>query len=449
MNTSQSLNADQQAAVSAVAAFIVSGKKQFFMTGRPGVGKTFTTTELALTISKILQNYHNAMGKTKEREKKVHLTSTTNKAARVLTDETGIKAKTIHSFLGVTPKKDYNTQNMRLVKSGKWRVHSDIILIVDEAPMMNTELFNLIHEATDSSCKIIYVGDKNQLPPVKETTSPVSKLSNDPSTSYEITTPVRNAGSPALQDLCERLLWDITNETPKDKLTHWRSVPGVIEHLTGDQAMAFVTNTYGPGGIMKATDADLKGRILSYTNAASIGYNKYIRGIRGLPVHPSVGEVLIANQHLPLGRGKGISVEDELTILNVAGPNIVGVDAYNNIEVYDIEASTHELGVIKVQVAADVAQLRNLQSHFKKLKQWRSFHQLNESFVDLRDREASTVHKAQGSTYDFVLLDMDDIFKCRDVNQLRRMLYVCASRPRSKIYVYDKGIATNQRGIYR
>lgn len=443
-----SLNADQQAGVSSVASFIISDLKEFFLTGRPGVGKTFTTTELAQTLPKILTDYNTAMGKPDTTEKTIILTSTTNKAARVLAEQTGMLTQTIHSFLGVAPKKDYNSGTMHLVKNAKWRVHHNIILVVDEAPMMNSELYLLINEATDSSCKVIYVGDKNQLPPVKEKTSPVSKLHDSPDTSYEITTPVRNANSPALQDLCNRLLWDIQNETPKDRLTHWHAVPGQIEHLTGDQALAYVAKTYGPGGIIKATDQELKGRILSYTNRAAIGYNKHIRSIRGLPEHPTVGEVLIANAHMALSRTKSISVEDELTIKKVEGPEMVGVDASNNIETYFVEATTHELGTFKVQVPADVEELRNLQQHFRRNKQWRSFHQLNESFIDLRDREASTVHKAQGSTYDFVLIDMDDIFSCRDSNQLRRMLYVAASRPRTTVYVYDKGIAQNARGLY-
>lgn len=46
---------------------------------------------------------------------------------------------------------------------------------------------------------------------------------------------------------------------------------------------------------------------------------------------------------------------------------------------------------------------------------------------------ASTVNKSQGSTYDTVYIDLNDIGKCRDKDQVRRMLYVAVSRARHKV----------------
>ena len=53
-------------------------------------------------------------------------------------------------------------------------------------------------------------------------------------------------------------------------------------------------------------------------------------------------------------------------------------------------------------------------------------------YVDLRLAYASTVNKAQGSTYDNVYIDLNDIGKCYDKDQVRRMLYVALSRARHK-----------------
>jgi len=70
--TRPTLNADQQQAVNSIAAFIVGPSKEFFLTGAPGVGKTFTTKELADTLLQTIKNYNAAMGKNEKRSKRNH-----------------------------------------------------------------------------------------------------------------------------------------------------------------------------------------------------------------------------------------------------------------------------------------------------------------------------------------------------------------------------------------
>jgi len=442
------LNADQQQAVNMIAAFIVGPDKEFFLTGAPGVGKTFTTRELTETLGQVIKNYHTAMGKDDHRHKTIMLTSTTNKAAAVLSEATNAFATTIHSFLGVAPKKDFTTGQTYLVQNNKWKVHSNEIIFIDEASMIEQNLYNLIHEATDSSCKIIYIGDKNQLAPVMEKLSPAVQLANNPSLHYEITTPVRNAGSYGLIALCDRLREDILTEAPRDNLTHWLQVPGEIEHIDGDQLRALVNQIYGPGGSVKSEDRELSCRILAFTNKTVIGYNEHIRSLRGLPNHPVRGEYLICNNHFPISNSLSFSVEEELFIHSVTGPDSIKIDLYNSLDAYAVDVSSMSSTRTTVYVAANKLQYEILFKHYKDKKDWKAFYRLQESFIDLRNREAATVYKAQGSTYDSVIMIMDDIFTSTDINQLRRMLYVGASRAKKKVYVYDKGIHENKRGIY-
>lgn len=443
------LNADQQKAVQAISAFIVGPEKEFFMTGGPGVGKTFTTRELAEILPVILDNYNKSMNK-RDIVKEIFLTSTTNKAAAVLAGETNLMATTIHSFLGVIPKQDFKTGRTTLSKTNKWQVHSNKVIIVDEASMIDKNLHILIHEATDDSCKIIYIGDKNQLPPVMEKLSPAVMLANNPNLHYEIRTPVRNADSPALMDLCNRLRMDILNEVPKDSLTHWRQSPGEIIHVDGPELQNLIDTMYGPNGPIKESDETLACRILAYTNNTVIGYNQYIRGLRGLPEHPTPGEFLICNTHHQLSRTASFQVEEEIQIHAVEKPEVVKVDEYGNeLEVYRLDVSSAMGGRHIVQAPAHRGEFLALLAHYKKHKDWRVFYKVQEKFIDLRNREAATVYKAQGSTYDAVIMIMDDIFSSRDINQLRRMLYVGASRAKRTVYVYDKNIHNNPRGIYQ
>lgn len=442
------LNQDQQDAVKMVSAFIVGPEKEFFLTGGPGVGKTFTTRELALILPKIIQNYRRAMQQ-KGNPKEIALTSTTNKAATVLGEQTGILATTIHSFLGVVPKTDYSTGRTHLKRTNKYQVHQDKIIFIDEASMVDKELYVLLQEATDPTCKIIYIGDKNQLAPVMEKISPAVALANVPAQTYEITTPVRNANAPALLDLCDRLKDDILLENPKDKMTNWPAAPGEIEYVNGEQLKILIEGMFGPNGTVKVDDEELACRILCYRNDTVVGYNQHIRKLRGLPEHPTPGEVLVCNDHFKLSRDRSFSVEEAVTVHAVSDPQEFPICEHNSIMAYELDVSSRFNGRTTVRYCADRDRMKLLRRHYKKHKDWPSFFKLKEDFIDLRDREAATVYKAQGSTYDSVIMIMSDIFASRDINQLRRMLYVGASRARKKIYLYDRDIHTNARGIYK
>lgn len=55
-------------------------------------------------------------------------------------------------------------------------------------------------------------------------------------------------------------------------------------------------------------------------------------------------------------------------------------------------------------------------------------------FLDLRHSYACTVHKAQGSTYDTVYVDLDDLYKAiRNKDMYNRLLYVAVSRAAKKV----------------
>lgn len=446
---SPQLNADQQKAADTLATHIIGPDKEFFLTGSPGVGKTFLTRELVTLLPATLNAYNTSMGKNRAPMELV-LTATTNKAAAVLGEQTGKQAMTIHSFLGVIPQTDYSTGKTSLKRTKKYKVHGNVMLFIDESSMIDRELYDIIQEATEENCKIIYVGDKNQLPPVMEKLSPAVALSDIPNLHYEITTPVRNAGSQALQELCEGLKEDILLERTKDQLTPWKQTPGEVDFINGDQLQILLDGLYGPNGTIKADDKELACRILCYTNKRVVGYNQHIRQLRGLPDHPTVGEVMVSNSHFQLSTSHAFNVEEQVKIHGMYGPETVDIDDYNSLEAYMLEVSSPFTGRYTVKCPADREAWDALRRHYKskKYQDWKKFYKLQEDWIDLRDREASTVYKAQGSTYDSVILIMDDIFTSRDVNQLRRMLYVGASRARKRIYVYDRGIHRNERGLY-
>lgn len=72
----------------------------------------------------------------------------------------------------------------------------------------------------------------------------------------------------------------------------------------------------------------------------------------------------------------------------------------------------------------------------KRAKAWREFMTFSDCVVCLDFPHAMTVHKSQGSTFDTVYVDMDDLAKCADtnLNLYLRLTYVALSRTRQKVY---------------
>lgn len=68
-------------------------------------------------------------------------------------------------------------------------------------------------------------------------------------------------------------------------------------------------------------------------------------------------------------------------------------------------------------------------------KAWRDFLTFDECVLCLDFDHARTVHKAQGSTFDVVAIDTEDLYKCalRDPKMYLRLLYVAVSRAAKKV----------------
>ena len=67
---------------------------------------------------------------------------------------------------------------------------------------------------------------------------------------------------------------------------------------------------------------------------------------------------------------------------------------------------------------------------------WSTYFSLKNKYPDLRDRDASTIHKAQGSTHDTVYVDLDDLCTCTNPLTAARLFYVAVSRARKRVVFY-------------
>ena len=113
------------------------------ITGGPGTGKT----TIIKCVLELLKNQH----------KKVQLLAPTGRAAKRLSESTGQEALTIHRALEV----DFTSMN--LFKFNNLNKLPYDVVIVDEVSMVDVQLMYFLLRALKKGCRLILVGDKDQL----------------------------------------------------------------------------------------------------------------------------------------------------------------------------------------------------------------------------------------------------------------------------------------------
>lgn len=68
-------------------------------------------------------------------------------------------------------------------------------------------------------------------------------------------------------------------------------------------------------------------------------------------------------------------------------------------------------------------------------RMWRDRASLRDTFSDMSQIYAMTIHKSQGSTIDVVYLDLTDLLQCKDTGVFKELYYTAASRARKKLII--------------
>lgn len=119
------------------------------LTGGPGTGKT-------TTLNAIISIYEN-------KGDRVMITAPTGRAAKRISELTGHDARTIHRMLEV----EFDSAgNMKFVHNEKNPLECDV-MVIDEMSMIDVQLFSDLLKALRVTCRIVMVGDSDQLPSVK------------------------------------------------------------------------------------------------------------------------------------------------------------------------------------------------------------------------------------------------------------------------------------------
>ena len=120
------------------------GHKVSIITGGPGTGKT--------TITRVVVRALKALGL------RISLAAPTGRAAKRLSEATGFTAVTLHRLLRYQPATGFEFNEDKKLPAD--------VMVVDEVSMLDCGLCLALLRALPLTCRLVFVGDENQLPSV-------------------------------------------------------------------------------------------------------------------------------------------------------------------------------------------------------------------------------------------------------------------------------------------
>lgn len=404
-----------------------------YITGYAGTGKSTALLKQLTTIAG------------KDKDDTIVLCPTHKAAHRLLPKiPFGIEIKTIHSLLGWIPAINENAEKIEhidIVAKTDRKIEEYNTFIIDEGGMMSEEMFmELIAKIEDArnfntdGIKIYVYLDPYQLLPVKG-----RQIQLDEEFTTKLTTQHR-AESPDVVALFTKFVEFLEGTNTKDLKIDFSDN---VKKVSTTEAVQLFDIT--------------KDRLLAYTNEVVGWYNKEISVYNG--IQSFVG------QHVQLGSNPDlVYVEDMIDKSDVVLSDVITWYLDNNmlLQNSNISAKYMELefssllkldGIEFAKVAINgttkivpvVLGIYNAYSLTKQIKaaaikdkkNYKFIYALNKAYT-MDYKFASTVHKAQGSEFDAVFVDVNDIKKSILPNYYdtyARLMYVALSRAKKKVYI--------------
>lgn len=403
------LTEDQQNALESFHNFLMDPiETVFVLRGYSGCGKS--------TLVRTLIDRMPGFNKTarlinpEHKEYEVALTATTNKAAENLGSITGQGAITIHSFLGLRVNTDYRSNTTTLVPRTTDQ-KENYLLFIDEASYVDKQLLSFIFKMT-RNCKVVFIGDPAQLTPVKATGTPVFDANFS---GAALTTVVRQAEGNPIVDLSTKFRHTVNT--------------GEFFSFTpdGHHVQYLERDAFNEAIKAEFTRPDWRyqdSKILAWTNKCVINYNHFVRNhVKGDPDF-QVDDYAVCNSFVTVGRSS-IKTDQMVQITAIEAPS-VRYEVPGNMMCIDGIWLFHPKS------------LQEWNAGIKKMRAQDNFGAVSEmesQWIDLRAAYACTINKAQGSTFDRVFVDLDDIRRCNSGDQIARMLYVGVSRARTQVFL--------------
>jgi len=411
-------NNDQKAAISDILTFLTApyvADPFYVLNGAAGTGKTFCLREIAARYS--LSNGRLAF------------TAPTNKAAKVVRSITG-EASTIFSLLGLRIQANGEVKEL----STKVGEHVDLSnldgVAVDEGGMVSSKLMTIIkQEAMKHNLRFLFLADRYQLPPVGEPESPIwkfpqkstlTKVERHDNQILSLVTSIRSSMDQPIMSV------DIKSNNSGDEGV-WKVAKD-----------AFKSRIYQDAEAGKFSDTNAT-KIIAWRNVKTAEYNNIVRrAIFGAGAEfYEIGERIIAASPCVVGGEVVLATDDEAIVESI---KVTRHPLSPEFEAIELKCRTELNTVIRLTVlhpASALAYNNACQSlaHQAKTepKKWKAYWNMKELFHDVRYAYAITAHRAQGSTYESVYVDYQDILMNRERKEAFQCLYVACSRPTKRL----------------
>ncbi|MEM4326105.1 MAG: AAA family ATPase, partial [Candidatus Pacearchaeota archaeon] len=448
------LNKQQATALNKIEKWSKGTGGVFTLSGYAGTGKT-------TIIKHFIDNLKG----------RVVVSAPTHKAVSVISKTTGQDGYTLHSLLGLQPNVDlekFNPKNPIFAQKKKALINDYDYIIIDEASMINKELYKFLKDNYRHK-RIIFIGDPAQLPPVNEAKSKVfTDVANE--NFYELTKVERQSETNPIFSVLDAIRSDINSTTDKFKHeTKLNSKGEGIEFLKGKSFFEKL-DQYIP----KIKENPYLYKVLSWRNSEVSKYNKYIRDkIFGNPKDILVdGDFLMAYSSISDSFGYLLIVNSsEYIVKGVTPGKRLGIDGYY-VNFYPADPDIFEKSVPIGFFVVDHNNQESLNKFKDELKRklsiaktlkgkaWIDYFKFKNEFLLMQDLYdggeflvgkdldygySVTVHKSQGSTYETVFVDENDINRNRVPAERNQLKYVAFTRASKNVIVRNDELGSEKK----
>ena len=413
----------------------------------------------------------------------IKLSAPTHKACRVLKESiniAGVKAYTMASILGFRPNYDaanFDIKNPPFDSKGRIKLllEKPSLLIMDESSMIGKgELFYIEKFCKQIKCKILFIGDAYQLPPINERYSPAFKNIK----TCQLNQIVRQGEDNPISEILPLLRNDINNKTYTFLNYIIRNRSKFNDTFTKGYVVNNI-NDFTNSVKLNFNDEEFSKNIeftklIAYTNPCVSGWNKFIRNI----IIEDADKCVLTKNDLILSGITLVNQFNDTVIINseeyIINDIVNYVHPKYNIKGFLVKFQAIYGGTISTPLfVIDHTDNFSIQMYYKisndlinaaknaktsvRAQRWKDYYSFKEScllLVELKNSAGEivinrnidygfsiTAHKAQGSTYDTVFVDVDDIVFDKngvvraDCDTINRLLYVACSRCRNKLYL--------------
>jgi len=361
------------------------------LTGGPGTGKT-------TTINGIIELFESHGLKTA-------LCAPTGRAAKRMSEVTGREAKTIHRLLEV----EFDSEEKQTFARNIRNPLTVQAVIVDELSMVDVCLFAALLDALPLGCRLIMVGDSNQLPPVGSGNVLHDLINSRLLPTVELTEVFRQAMESLIVSNAHRIVKGEnidTNDKNNDFFFMGRTVPSSAAQTVSDLLTSRLPKAYGYSPL-----DDIQ--ILCPSRKGETGTININRLIQMCINPPSKDKNEVNTQGRVFREGdKVMQVKNNYDIIWTKGEES-GTGIFNG-DIGILEKIDLKAGIMKIVFDDKVTEYPT------------------ESFSELELAYAITVHKSQGNEFDAVIMPLIGL-----PQQLsyRNLLYTAVTRAKKHMII--------------